>query len=254
MQLFSSNPRTWVVPELSKSTQCGGPLSKAKCEFGPVYFHAPYLVNLASTDKAAQEKSLTSLRFALGRASQEGVQGVILHSGSYRGSSRNEALRRLGRHARKLLENSEVSLLIFELTAGGGAPIASRPEEMLDVYEAVGEHERLRFCLDTQHLFAAGYPWHEPGGVDELVGIIDDLIGLELVECFHVNDSKSEFGSHHDRHEMIGRGLIGIEPFGRLVSHPSLVGKPLILETPGELEIHRDEVELLRDLIRAETA
>lgn len=205
-------------------------------------------MNLASGDATIVEKSYATVLFALKRAEKVGAQGVVVHAGSHRDLSRSDGVRQVAKHARSLLKQTSEVHLVFELTAGGGAPIASRPEDARDLAAATEELSRVQFCIDTQHLFAAGFPWHEAGGVDALMAALDHDVGLKRIDCIHVNDSKAPFGSRHDRHEVIGKGLIGLAPFEQLLSRQELSGIPLILETPGELEDHADEVRLIRKL------
>lgn len=249
--MFPSNPRSWSLPAPTDTEDIAGRRHKRRTGFGPIFFHAPYLVNLASADSQIQKKSLEVLRFALRRAARCGAEGVVVHAGSHGQMSRRAGLAQVAAHTRTLLGESRSSNIIFELTAGGGAPIASLPGHANQLVKAIGRSKRVRFCLDTQHLFAAGLAWHARGGVTHLLSEIQSAIGLERVACLHVNDSATPFASHHDRHEILGHGQIGISPFRRLLANKEFSGIPLILETPGALEDHASEVSLLRAMVAA---
>lgn len=249
--MFPSNPRSWTLPAERRSDDAAGRQHKRAVGFGPVFFHAPYLVNLASVDSKIQDNSVRVLRFALERAARLGAEGVVVHAGSHRGMDRKEGLAQVAGHTRALLAESRSYKIIFELTAGGGMPIASLPEHAGDLARAIGRSKRVRFCFDTQHLFAAGFPWHARGGISRLSSEIQATIGIDRVACLHVNDSLAPFGSHHDRHEILGRGKIGLAPFRRLLGSEEFSGIPLILETPGELGEHADEAALLRTMVPA---
>lgn len=247
--MFPSNPRSWSLPSNSLREDAAGRRYKNTTGFGPLFFHAPYLVNLASIDLEIQEKSIQVLRFALERAARAGAEGVVVHAGSHRGMERADGLFQVAKHARALLAESRSYKIIFELTAGGGDPIASLPRHAGELARAIGRSKRFAFCLDTQHLFAAGFAWHGRGGVSRLASEIQATIGIDRIACLHVNDSLAPFGSHHDRHEVLGRGKIGLTPFRRLIGSREFGDIPLILETPGKLEEHADEVALLRKML-----
>lgn len=247
--MFPSNPRSWALPVKLPDNDVDGRKGATVTGFGPVFFHAPYLVNLASADLAIQENSVSVLRFALERAARTGAEGVVVHAGSHRGMERSEGLAQVAGLTRSLLAESSSYRIIFELTAGGGEPIASLPSHAGELMRAIGRSKRVHFCLDTQHLFAAGFAWHSRGGISRLFSELEASIGFERVACIHVNDSLVPFASHRDRHETLGRGKIGLAPFRRLLGAKDLRGIPVILETPGELEAHADEVALLRRMV-----
>lgn len=249
LQMFPSNPRGWAVPRPDFELDYEGRDYSANQSFGPCFFHAPYLINLASSEKAIREKSFATLDFALARSGRTGVTGVVVHAGSIGQGRRRDALRHTARLGKRALDRNPGTTLIIELTAGGGNPVASTPGHLSDLLAAFDHDDRIRLCLDTQHLYAAGFDWTARDGVEKLASEIETHAGFGRLACFHVNDSKTALGSKHDRHAILGGGEIGVEPFARLFAHPDFRGIPLILETPGELEDHEAEIKLLRELL-----
>jgi len=163
-----------------------------------------------------------------------GLAGVVLHVGSSRGSTLDEAVGRIGDAIAAAIEDEAGTCDVFlENTAGAGDTIGRTFEQLRAVHDAVGHPTRLGFCLDTQHLFASGYPVHEDGGIDRVLDEFDHVVGLERLRCLHLNDSLTAFGSNRDRHANIGEGLIGEDGFRRILGHPALQGLPAILEVPG---------------------
>jgi deoxyribonuclease-4 len=163
-----------------------------------------------------------------------GLGGVVVHVGSSRGDTLEGAIARIGAGIAEALERAEGGCCVYlENTAGAGDTIGRTFEQLKAVAEATGHPERLAFCLDTQHLFASGYPVHEPGGIDRVMEEFDRVVGVDRLRCLHVNDSMVPFGSNRDRHANIGEGLIGDEGFRNLLGHPALQGLPAILEVPG---------------------
>jgi deoxyribonuclease-4 len=163
-----------------------------------------------------------------------GLAGVVLHVGSSKGSSQGEAVERIGAGIAEALDAAGGDCCVYlENTAGAGDTIGRTFEQLREVADAVGRPGRLAFCLDTQHLFASGYPVHEPGGIDRVLDEFDRVVGIDRLRCLHLNDSKVAFASNRDRHENIGEGAIGEDGMRRILGCPALQGLPVILEVPG---------------------
>ena len=158
----------------------------------------------------------------------------MLHVGSSKGDTLEGAVGRIGLGIAGALEAAGGETAVFlENTAGAGDTIGRTFEQLRMVADAVGHPSRLGFCLDTQHLFASGYPVHEKDGIDRVIDEFDRIVGIEKLRCLHLNDSKTAFGSNRDRHENLGDGEIGEEGFRRILSHPALQDLPIVLEVPG---------------------
>ena len=234
LQFFSGNPRSFAGPPVQGNVAVAE-FKKHAAELGisPLYFHAPYLVNLASEEPtgALSEKLLIA---ELSTASRFGVRGSIVHPGSFKKSADDEK-ERLERLLIKrvkfiLAEASGESVLIIE--NAGTRKIGRTLEEIAQIMSDVNSH-RLKVCLDTCHLHAAGYDLGSREKLEAFLKNFDKTIGLARLECFHINDSRDPFGSLRDRHENIGEGAVGKEVFKLLLNHPRTKHLPFIIETPG---------------------
>lgn len=249
LQLFTHNPRTWN-PIKHRDEEIAAFREKAAATgIGPLVSHGLYLINLGAPDieqpTGPRGKPTTKTRNFY-RASQEslrqhleigerlGLSGIVLHVGSSRGSTLEESIERIGTAIAAAFEDQPGDCAVYlENTAGAGDTIGRTIEQLRDVFTAVGHPDRLGFCLDTQHLFASGYPIHEADGIDRLLDDFDRLVGIDRLKCFHLNDSLTALGSNRDRHANIGEGEIGEDGFRRILGHPAIQGLPAILEVPG---------------------
>jgi deoxyribonuclease IV len=231
LQTFSSNPRGWALPVCDPEEDEAGREALAERGF-PLFLHAPYLVNLASPNPVTLSRSVASTAFALERAARLGAAGVVVHAGHAVGAPRAEALDRVARALAGLLNLGDDVDLLLELTAGGRGALACRPEEAAELVEALDGHPRLRICLDTCHLWAAGVGLASEGGRAELAAGLRAL-GPGRVALVHVNDSADPPGSRRDRHRNLGQGTIPPEALAPLLALPALAGAVLVTETPG---------------------
>lgn len=214
LQIFSSSPRGWDLPNSNINY---------KFNLSPVYFHATYLINLAN-DGDIGEKSKKLLIAELNLASKLGIKGSIIHLGSYISNQSRPHItgyKILINNIREVLEKSPQDTL-FIIENSGNKKIGQKMEEISKIIATVN-NPRVRVCLDTCHLFAAGIPFSE----------IDNLPFFDAIELIHLNDSKDPFGSGRDRHENIDHGLIGLNEFKSLINSPKLKDLPFILEVPG---------------------
>jgi deoxyribonuclease-4 len=198
--------------------------------------HTNYLINLASTDPLVRQRSIAAFRGEIERALVLGARYLVSHPGSYRNQTTISAIDNLAdalAEATGGLRTQGLTLLI-ENTAGSGSTLGSRFEELAAIRAAARRKTTLTigYCLDTCHLFAAGYDIASPEGLDRTLEDVERHIGLDRVPVFHTNDSKTPLGSRVDRHEHIGRGFIGREGFRGILTHPLLRDKTFILETP----------------------
>jgi deoxyribonuclease IV len=210
---------------------------RRKHDIHPLVVHVNYLVNLASRDPAIRQKSVATFRGELERASIVGAEFLVVHPGSYRGQTLNEAISACAEGLCQAAEGfaGPVTVLL-ENTAGSGCAIGSRFEELRAIRDLAVPFAKapIGYCLDTCHLLAAGFDIVTAAGLRRTIRDADDVLGLENVPVFHANDSKTPLGSRVDRHAKIGQGHIGREPFRRLLAHPQLRGKTFISETPVE--------------------
>ena len=251
VQVFVANPRGWAtVPGNPDQDEA----FRAACtqQGIPAYVHAPYLINFGSHTEATVEKSVASLRHSLRRGREIGALGVVVHTGSATGGrARSVALAQVRERMRPLLDeltHPDDPWLLLEPTAGQGASLCARAEDLGPYFDALDRHPKLGICLDTCHAFAAGHDMAAPGGMKALLDELVDVTGEGRLKLIHANDSKDVAGAHKDRHENIGAGHIGAEPFGELFVHPATAGVPLVVETPGGKEGHAADVARLKEL------
>ena len=254
LQIFSDNPTSWRRrPEPPREL----PAFRARLAghgIAPLAIHAPYLVNLAGPD--ADEvfgRSVDILVNELRVAHAYGATFLNIHMGSHRGAGVPSGIARLADGMARVVEtvadDAPDVRLILENGAGGGFGIGVTLEELAAIDAAVAgrgvDRERYGFCLDTAHLWGAGYAIGTPDGVDGLLADFGRLIGIERLRMVHLNDSRAELGSHPDRHEHIGAGRIGGAGLARMATHPDLDHVAYFLETPG-MEEGWDAVNLAR--------
>jgi deoxyribonuclease-4 len=210
--------------------------ARQRFDLRPLAIHVNYLINLASLDPEVRPKSIVAFRGELERAAIIGAEYLVLHPGNYRGCSVEEGIAAFVLGLKEAAEGLRMPGLtvLLENTAGSGASLGSRLEELRSMRELAGELTELPigFCLDTCHLLAAGFNVATEKGLAATIRHIENTIRLENVHLIHANDSKTPLGSHVDRHAHIGQGHIGLEGFRRILRHPKLRRKPFILETP----------------------
>ncbi|GLZ10501.1 putative endonuclease 4 [Actinomadura sp. NBRC 104425] len=247
VQVFVSNPRGWALPD-------GRPAEDARLreqEDLPVYVHAAYLVNFGSPSADTLAKSVASVRHALRRGRDIGARGVVVHTGSAVSQPYEDAMRQVRDQLLPLLEEipDDGPDLLLEPMAGQGRMLCAKVEQLGPFFEALDRHPRLGVCFDTCHAFAAGHDLSAPGGAAATIDALVETVGEGRLKLVHANDSKDACGSARDRHENIGAGRIGEEPFAELFRHPAVAGVPFIIETPGRApEPHRRDVETLKRL------
>jgi len=229
--------------------------ARARFDLFPLVIHVNYLVNLASSDAGTREKSIAAFRGELERARAIGAEYLVVHPGSYRGQSLEQGIAAfaLGLAAAvKGIAAGGVTILL-ENTVGCGSQIGCRFEELRAIRELAGKLIRapVGYCLDTCHLFSAGFDIASEAGLRETVRQADRILGIDNVKVIHANDSKKLLGSHLDRHQHIGAGHIGRDGFRRILAHPKLRSKPFILETPVEQEgDDQRNIDTLKSLCR----
>ncbi|HWG03354.1 MAG TPA: deoxyribonuclease IV [Trebonia sp.] len=246
IQVFVSNPRGWAVG-------AGDAVQDARLRDSglPVFIHAPYLINVGSADDVIAGRSLAALSHALRRGREIGARGVVVHTGSAPGADgARGALRRVAALLLPLLGElrDDDPDLLLEPMAGQGSMLCARAADLAPYLAALEWHPKAGVCLDTCHLFAAGHDLTAPGGAAAALDEIARFAGPGRVRLVHANDSQLPRGSCRDRHEAIGKGAIGVEPFRSLLAHPLLADVPFVVETPGGKAGHARDIALLKEL------
>ena len=232
-QIFGAAPQQWRRKQHPDGDLDAFAERREEERLGPAFIHAIYLINLATPNDELLAKSVDALAADLALANRIGARGVIVHVGSHLGTGFETALPRIGEAIGRALGQAEgPSLLLLENAAGEGNKVGSSFEE-LAAMAAEARDERVRICLDTCHLHAAGYPIHTAKGLQETAAAFTRELGAEMLEAVHANDSKTPLGSGRDRHENIGQGSIGLEAFRRMIRSRLLRSAPWLLEVPG---------------------
>jgi len=254
VQIFTKQPSRWAEPELASSSVEAFRRERARCGIRTAGAHDSYLINVASPDPKLWARSLACLRGELERATALGLDFVVTHPGNATDGDLPGGVSRNAEAIGRVLEDVPGDVVILlELTAGSGTTVGATFENLATMVEAVPPRDRGRVgvCVDTCHAFAAGYDL-----VRDYDGVLErfhDVLGLDRLGLLHLNDSKHPFGSRKDRHEQIGDGTLGFEPFRRIVIDPRLTVVPKVLETPkgdDPVAADRRNLELLRRLRR----
>src|SRR5215469_15724766 len=212
--------------------------ARERLDLHPLAIHVNYLVNLASLDPVIRSKSIACFRAELERAAAIGAEFLVVHPGSYRGSSVEEGVAAFVLGLRDAVEGVDAGgvTVLIENTAGAGSHLGSRLEELQSIRELARDltDVPVGYCLDTCHLLASGFDIATAAGFRATIRAIETTLGFTQVHLIHANDSKTRLGSRVDRHAHIGAGHIGLEGFRRILAHPKFRSKPFILETPIE--------------------
>jgi deoxyribonuclease-4 len=247
-QLFISSPRAWAGPIISEEEGQTFRERWKESGLGPVFVHAPYLVNIASPNPEFVEKSRTLLARTIDGCQAIGAEGLVVHAGSGVEGKREAAVERAARILAELVAMADETRITVELMAGTSGAVASTFQEARELFGLVGQEE-LRLCTDTCHLFATGYDLSVAKGVTATFAELRSS-GLEdRLLLVHANDSEFPLGEHRDRHTNIGEGHIGAEGFRAILAEKAVRNAAAVLvETPGDVEAHRRDIETLRSL------
>ena len=252
VQVFTSSPQQWKpksyseeqVREFNEACNATGIQS--------VVSHDSYLINLCAPNPEIKEKSLQGLIGEMRRSGLLSIRYVVSHMGAHMGQGEEVGIRQVAESAKHVLdETPETVTLLMETTAGQGSALNCRFEHIAQILELAGNPKRLCVCMDTCHIFAAGYDIRTAESYAATMAEFDRLVGLDRIKAIHANDSKKPLGSKVDRHAHIGEGEIGLEAFRCLVNDPRFENVPILLETPEAETMHAVNLEQLMSL-RAE--
>jgi len=234
LQIFTKSAGQWRARELPAEEIALFRRRVDETGIHPVVAHNSYLINVAAAVPALRQQSIEALGAELDRAELLGLDGLVMHPGSYTSGTEAGGLRLIAGAIRRLLAKRPKgrTMVLLEHTAGQGTNLGHRFEHLASILEQVGGSPRVGICLDTCHLLTAGYDLCTPEGYARTFEEFDRIVGLDRIRVFHLNDSKKPCGSRVDRHEHIGRGCLGLEPFRLLLNDPRFAGLPMLLETP----------------------
>lgn len=230
LQIFSSSPRGWNFAKVDEKGANEFKEIKTRLNIDPVFFHASYLVNLADNSKIGHMSKL-SLIAELNVANKLGIKGSIVHLGSFKEEKTEEKYQTLIRHIKEILEKTPDDAF-FMIENAGNKKIGQSLDEIAKIVKDVDD-SRVKICLDSCHLFSAGYDLRTEEKLNIFLQEFDTKIGLNRLEVWHLNDSRDPYNSFRDRHENIGQGTMGIDEFKFILNHPRLKHLPFIIEVPG---------------------
>ncbi|MGC1455353.1 MAG: deoxyribonuclease IV [Nitrospirota bacterium] len=237
MQIFSRNPRGWTVKPLDKNDVVQFKKLREKWDIGPVFVHTNYLINLASSKPDLYEKSIEQFVIDLERTEALGAEYLVTHLGSASGKEPQWMIDRVSGALNMAMKlHPPKAAILLENTAGEAGDVGYTLEQVQNVISTLSNSSRIGICYDTCHGFAAGYDIRTKQGVDALLRVFKDTVGLDRLKGMHLNDCLRDFNSHVDRHWHIGEGKIGRDGFKALLNHPEFKDVPKIMETPKETE------------------
>ncbi len=249
IQVFTRSHRQWRARALEAEEAAAFREAVARNGVQVVLAHASYLLNLASPDRALLDKSREAFVAEMERCRALGIPYVAFHPGAHLGAGEDAGLDLVARSLDHALDRTDGGVMpLVEATAGQGSSIGHRFEHLASILDRLKQPERVGICLDTCHLFAAGYDLATARGYRETFSAFDRVVGLGKLKAFHLNDAKRELGSRLDRHAGIGQGTLGLPTFRRLLCDRRFSGLPMVLETPGGLVRWKRELRLLRRL------
>lgn len=256
LQIFLSNQRQWQTVPLTSQMVEDFRQQWEKNDYMPVAAHDSYLINLAAPDPTTLEKSVAAFADELQRAAALGIPFLITHPGSHRGEGVEAGLERFVENMDRAITCSKTStvMVLIENTAGQGTNLGSTFEEISFIISESQYSDGLGVCFDTSHAFAAGYDIRTRATYEETLSKFNQIIGLEKLKFFHINDSKRPLDSRVDRHEHIGEGEIGLAGFRLLLNDPRFRQHPMVLETPKgkDLKEDKENLRVLRSLTAKE--
>jgi deoxyribonuclease IV len=258
VQVFVKNNMQWFGKPHAADVLALYANELASQKISAVFGHAGYLINLGAPACDNREKSLQSMIQEIGFATDLGLPFLVMHPGAHLGQGEQVGLQQIVTGINEVVRATKTSpvRIALENTAGQGSCLGCELRHLAAIYEKVEHPERLAVCLDTCHLFAAGYDIRTSKGWDKAMEEVESLFGLDQVVAFHLNDSKADFASRVDRHEHIGKGKIGLEGFRHIVNDPRFRDVPGCLETPKSDDLHEDveNLRVLRSLVESKPA
>ena len=253
-QFFSSSPRMWRAPKVDPKQAERMRAQRAALDVGPLVIHTSYLVNVCSQTEDIREKSIAAFRGEIERALTFGAEFLVLHPGSWKGLTRDEGLKLAADSITRAIDGlawqGTPFHILIENTAGAEFSLGGKFEQVAELVERLKPCAPVAVCLDTCHTHVAGYDLVTPEGYEETVRQAAATVSLEAVRVWHMNDAKAERGSKLDRHEHIGQGTMGVEPFRRLLNDPRFAHSAFIAETPvDEPGDEERNVRVLKSLV-----
>ena len=250
MQIFSRNPRGSNFKNPSEKEVEEFQKIRKEHPFGPILAHAPYTMNLASAKPEVYEFACDVIREDIQRMDNLGIENIVFHPGSHTGIGTEAGIENIIRGLNQAITKSQNIMVLLETMSGKGTEIGVRFEELKVIRDGVNHPEKVGICLDTCHVFSAGYDI--VNHLEEVLDELDENIGLSYLRAIHLNDSMMPFGSKKDRHATIGDGEIGLEALMKVITNPRLAGIPFYLETPLDDAGHKKEIQMIKEYLKSQ--
>jgi deoxyribonuclease-4 len=247
-QFFTRNPRGGSAKDIDSQDAAGLEKLVSEKHFAPLLAHAPYTLNLCSVDAGTREFGRDMMLDDLHRLEQLPCKLYNIHPGSHTGQGVEEGIRQITESLNTVLYPAQTVLVLLETMSGKGSEVGAAFEEISAIIDGVALQDKMGVCLDTCHVYSAGYDI-----VNDLDGVLtkfDKIVGLKRLKAVHLNDSMTPFDSRKDRHELLGKGSLGLDALVRVINHPALRHLPFLLETPNELDGYAKEIKILRESYR----
>ena len=251
MQIFSKNQNQWNAKPYDEKTVEKYFTNYEECGITHAVAHDSYLINMCAVEDEKLVKSRNAFIDEMDRADTLKLDGLVMHPGSHMKAGEEIGIQRIADSFHYCFDqrpDSRVRILL-ETTAGQGTNLGYRFEQIAEMIRLIDNDDQIGVCLDTCHILAAGYDYRTREGYDDVMNQFDDTIGLDKLYAFHINDSKKEMGSRVDRHEHIGQGFVGADPFAFFMNDPRFKDIPAFLGTPGKPEDYIQNLETLRAMI-----
>lgn len=252
LQIFSKNERQWQAKPLDAPSIIAFKAEATRSAISPLIVHGSYLINLGTPTDELWEKSIAAFADELERCEQLEIPFIVLHPGAHTGSGLDAGLQRVAEALNRLFDagTGGTTTVLLETTAGQGTTLGGTFEDLARLLHLVRHRERVAVCVDTCHMYAAGYDISTAEGYHATIDQLITLVGIDTIKAFHLNDSRGKLGSHLDRHAPIGDGEIGLQGFRSLVNDERFFKTPMIIETPKGSDATDDirNLTLLRSL------
>ncbi len=247
-QFFSRNPRGGNAKAFDEKDIMKFQEIRKDNNFGPLLAHAPYTMNLAGVKEEVYEFGRKVIKEDIERMDSLGIEFMCFHPGSHVGSGVEVGIDKIASALNEAITGKENITILLETMSGKGSEIGFTFEQIREIIDKVEHDEKIGVCLDTCHIFSAGYDI--VNDLDSVIDKFDKIIGLERLKAVHLNDSMMPFESKKDRHACIGEGEIGLDAIIRFITHPKLNHLPFYLETPLEYEGHKREILMIKDIVK----
>ncbi|MGC8646195.1 MAG: deoxyribonuclease IV [Thermoplasmata archaeon] len=250
MQIFTKNQRQWIAKPIDNDEAREFIKNSKKYGIIETVAHASYLINLATEDVEKFEKSISSMIHESQRSSMLGIRYLVFHPGAHMGKGESYGLRRIVEGIDRIIENLPPDVYVtIETTAGQGSNLGYKFEHISEILSRISDEKRVRVCIDTCHIFAAGYELRSREGYEKTMEEFENLVGFKYLSVIHLNDSEKQLGSRVDRHAQIGKGYIGEMGFKNILRDQRLENIPMILETPGGELLYPEDIKVIKKIL-----